>query len=132
MAVEPFDVVDLIKTKRDKGVLSKAQIDWLVDAYTRGYVADEQMSAMTMAIFLNGMEREEIRDLTLAMIASGETRFGCSGVGSGAIVVSTTVVRRSVDVWLVDGCVSGSHVTVVRTGVGATSTTVELRSPTHS
>ena len=71
--VEAFDVVDLIRTKRDKGVLSTAQIDWLIDAYTRGYVADEQMSAMTMAIFLNGMERSEIRDLTLAMIASGET-----------------------------------------------------------
>jgi len=71
--VEAFDVVDLIKTKRDKGTLTKPQIDWLVDAYTRGYVADEQMSAMTMAIFLNGMDRAEIRDLTLAMIASGET-----------------------------------------------------------
>jgi thymidine phosphorylase len=73
VSVEPFDVVDLIKTKRDKGVLSTAQLNWLIDAYTRGYVADEQMSAMTMAIFLNGMERTEIRDLTLAMIASGET-----------------------------------------------------------
>ena len=73
MSVEPFDVVDLIHTKRDRGALSTAQIDWLVDAYTRGYVADEQMAAMTMAIFLNGMAREEIRDLTLAMIASGET-----------------------------------------------------------
>jgi len=73
MPVEPFDVVDLIHTKRDRGALTTAQIDWLVDAYTRGYVADEQMAAMTMAIFLNGMAREEIRDLTLAMIASGET-----------------------------------------------------------
>jgi len=73
MAVEAFDVVDLIRTKRDKGVLSTPQINWLIDAYTRGYVADEQMSAMTMAIFLNGMQRQEIRDLTLAMIASGET-----------------------------------------------------------
>jgi len=72
MAIEPFDVVDLIRTKRDKGALSTEQISWLIDAYTRGYVADEQMSAMTMAIFLNGMERTEIRDLTLAMIASGE------------------------------------------------------------
>jgi len=71
--VEQFDVVDLIHTKRDRGALTTAQIDWLVDAYTRGYVADEQMAAMTMAIFLNGMAREEIRDLTLAMIASGET-----------------------------------------------------------
>ena len=70
--VEPFDVVDLIHTKRDRGILSHAQIDWLVGAYTRGYVGDEQMAAMTMAIFLNGMEREEIRDLTLAMVASGE------------------------------------------------------------
>jgi thymidine phosphorylase len=73
MAVEPFDVVDLIRTKRDKGTLSTEQITWLIDAYTRGYVADEQMSAMTMAIFLNGMSRDEIRDLTLAMIATGET-----------------------------------------------------------
>ncbi|WP_309618043.1 thymidine phosphorylase [Salinibacterium sp.] len=73
MAVEAFDVVDLIHTKRDQCALTTAQINWLVDAYTRGYVADEQMAAMTMAIFLNGMERDEIRDLTLAMIASGET-----------------------------------------------------------
>ncbi len=71
--IEAFDAVDLIRTKRDKGVLSTAQIDWLVDAYTRGYVADAQMSAMAMAILLNGMERREIRDLTMAMIASGET-----------------------------------------------------------
>jgi len=72
MAIEPFDVVDLIRTKRDRGVLSTPQINWMVDAYTRGYIAEEQMAAMTMAVFLNGMERSEIRDLTLAMIASGE------------------------------------------------------------
>jgi thymidine phosphorylase len=72
MAIEPFDVVDLIHTKRDRGVLSTAQVNWMIDAYTRGYIADEQMSAMTMAIFLNGMERSEIRDMTLAMVASGE------------------------------------------------------------
>jgi thymidine phosphorylase len=71
--VEPFDVVDLIRVKRSKGSLSTPQIDWLIDAYTRGYVEDAQMSALTMAIFLNGMERREIRDMTLAMIASGET-----------------------------------------------------------
>ena len=71
-AVERFDVVDIIRTKRDRGALSTDQIGWLVDAYTRGFVGDEQMSAIAMAIFLNGMERREIRDLTLAMIASGE------------------------------------------------------------
>ena len=73
MALEAFDTVDLIRTKRDKGTLSTDQIDWLVDAYTRGFVGDEQMASMAMAILLNGMSREEIRDLTLAMIASGET-----------------------------------------------------------
>jgi thymidine phosphorylase len=71
--IEPFDVVDLIHTKRDGGTLDSAQVAWLIDAYTRGYVADEQMAAMAMAIFLNGMGRQEIRDLTMAMIASGET-----------------------------------------------------------
>ncbi len=77
MAVEAFDVVDLIHAKRDHGTLSTAQINWLVDAYTRGYVADEQMAAMAMAIYLNGMERDEIHALTLGMIASGETmNFG--------------------------------------------------------
>jgi thymidine phosphorylase len=73
MTIEPFDVVDLIHVKRDRGTLSTEQVNWLVDAYTRGYVGDEQMAAMAMAIFINGMERREIRDLTLAMIASGET-----------------------------------------------------------
>ena len=72
MAIEPFDAVDLIHIKRNGGALNTAQINWLVEAFTRGYVVPEQMSAMAMAIFLNGMERNEIRDLTLAMIAGGE------------------------------------------------------------
>ena len=78
-AIEPFDAVDLIKIKRNGGELSAAQIGWLVDAYTRGYVADEQMSAMTMAIFLRGMVSSEINDLTAAMVNSGE-RLDFSGL----------------------------------------------------
>ena len=78
--IEAFDAVDLIRAKRDGRELETAEIDWLIDAYTRGYVADEQMSAMTMAIFLNGMSRREIRDMTMAMIASGE-RMDFSGLG---------------------------------------------------
>ncbi|PZO55616.1 MAG: thymidine phosphorylase, partial [Leifsonia xyli] len=58
--LEAFDAVDVIRTKRDDQVLSPAQIDWVIDAYTRGVVADEQMSALAMAIFLNGMTDEEI------------------------------------------------------------------------
>ena len=69
---EAFDVVDIIRTKRDRGTLGTTQIDWLVDAYTRGYVEDPQMAALAMAILLNGMDRREIHDLTMAMIASGE------------------------------------------------------------
>jgi thymidine phosphorylase len=84
MATEAHDVVDLIRTKRDHGTLSTAQIDWLIDAYTRGYVADEQMSALAMAILLNGMSRDEIRDLTLAMIASGE-RMDFAGLGKPTV-----------------------------------------------
>jgi thymidine phosphorylase len=84
MATENFDVIDLIRTKRDKGTLTTPQIDWLIDAYTRGYVADEQMSALAMAIVLNGMSRQEIRDLTLAMIASGE-RMDFSGLGKPTV-----------------------------------------------
>ncbi len=77
---EPFDAVDVIRTKRDKGTLSDAQIDWVIDAYTRGVVADEQMSALAMAIFLNGMTRAEIARWTNAMINSGE-RMDFSALG---------------------------------------------------
>jgi thymidine phosphorylase len=67
-----FDAVDLIIAKREKQELSTEAIDWLIKNYTAGVVADEQMSAMAMAILLNGMNGREIKDLTMAMIASGE------------------------------------------------------------
>ncbi|WP_169985401.1 thymidine phosphorylase [Microbispora sp. H10836] len=67
-----FDAIEVIIAKRDRGELSTAQIDWVIDAYTRGEVADEQMSALLMAILLNGMDRREIADWTQAMIRSGE------------------------------------------------------------
>ena len=69
---EQFDAVDVIVAKRDGHRLSDAQIEWVIDAYTRGVVADEQMSALNMAILLNGMDRAEIARWTAAMIASGE------------------------------------------------------------
>ena len=69
---DSFAAVDVIRTKRDGLSLSSAQIDWVVDAYTRGEVADEQMSALAMAILLRGMSRDEIARWTHAMIASGE------------------------------------------------------------
>ncbi len=69
---EPFSAVEVIIGKRDRRELTDAEIDWVVDAYTRGVVADEQMSALAMAILLNGMGRREIARWTAAMIASGE------------------------------------------------------------
>ncbi|MEO6822287.1 MAG: thymidine phosphorylase [Candidatus Nanopelagicales bacterium] len=80
MSAEAFATVDVIRVKRDRGELSDAQIDWVVDAYTRGVVADEQMSALAMAILLNGMNLREITRWTAAMIASGE-RMDFSAVG---------------------------------------------------
>jgi thymidine phosphorylase len=67
-----FDAPTVIRMKRDGGRLSDAAIDWVIDAYTDGRVADEQMSALLMAIFLRGMDRPEIARWTAAMIASGE------------------------------------------------------------
>ena len=72
------DAVEVISAKRDQHELSDSQIDWVIDAYTRGDVADEQMSALAMAILLNGMDRREIARWTAAMIASGE-RMDFSG-----------------------------------------------------
>src|SRR5207253_10650310 len=70
--VEPVNVIDVIITKRDGAPLSDEQIDWVVAAYTRGEVADEQMAALAMAILLRGMTPGEIARWTAAMIASGE------------------------------------------------------------
>ncbi|HEV7627322.1 MAG TPA: thymidine phosphorylase [Streptomyces sp.] len=67
-----MDVISVIRTKRDGAALTPEQIDWVIDAYTRGEVADEQMSALAMAILLNGMSRPEIARWTGAMINSGE------------------------------------------------------------
>jgi thymidine phosphorylase len=69
---EPFAAVDVIRTKRDGGTLADAEIDWVIDAYTRGAVAEEQMAALAMAILLRGMSAAEIARWTAAMIASGE------------------------------------------------------------
>lgn len=76
-----YSAVELIIKKREKGQLSTEEINWLISSYTSGHVADEQMSAMAMAILLNGMDRREILDLTMAMIASGE-RLDFSSLGA--------------------------------------------------
>ncbi|HEX5968825.1 MAG TPA: thymidine phosphorylase, partial [Intrasporangium sp.] len=76
---EAFDAVDIIAAKRDRNQLTDQQIDWVIDAYTRGVVAEEQMAALAMAIYLNGMSAQEIARWTDAMIRSGE-RLDFSGL----------------------------------------------------
>jgi thymidine phosphorylase len=66
-----FTAIDVIHTKREHRELSDGQIDWVIDAYTKGEVADEQMAALAMAILLNGMTRRETLRWTKAMVASG-------------------------------------------------------------
>ena len=55
--MKQFDAVDVIRVKRDGGKLSTEEIQWTIDAYTRGVMKDEQMAALAMAVFLRGMDR---------------------------------------------------------------------------
>jgi thymidine phosphorylase len=78
------DAVDLIRAKRDGGRLSPADIRWLIDAYTAGTVAEEQMSALLMAIYFRGLSPGELRAWTQAMISSGE-RLELSGLAAPTV-----------------------------------------------
>lgn len=77
-----FDAPTIIRTKRDGGRLSDAAIDWVIEAFTDGRVADEQMAALLMAIFWRGLEHGELARWTAAMLASGE-RLDFTGLSSG-------------------------------------------------
>jgi thymidine phosphorylase len=66
------DAVELIRAKRDGRTLTGDEIRWLIAAYTAGDIADEQMSALLMAVFFRGLEPAELRAWTAAMVASGE------------------------------------------------------------
>ena len=81
---EPFAAVEVIAAKRDRNELTDPQIDWIIDAYVRGIVADEQMSALLMAILLNGMNSREISRWTDAMINSGE-RMSWNSLGKPTV-----------------------------------------------
>jgi thymidine phosphorylase len=67
-----MDIVNLICSKRDDHELNSAEIDWIIDAYVHGTVADEQVAALLMAIFWRGLSKAELSDWTAAIIASGE------------------------------------------------------------
>jgi thymidine phosphorylase len=75
-----FAAVDVIRAKRDKRELTAGEIEQMIAGYTAGTVAEEQMSALLMAILLNGMSSDEISEWTGAMLASGE-RMDLTSVG---------------------------------------------------
>jgi thymidine phosphorylase len=95
-----MNVVDVIRTKRDGGTLSDDQVQWFIDAYTKGGVADEQASALLMAVFFRGMAPDELATWTAAMIASGE-RLDLSTVGRPTVDKHSTggVGDRSCPSW---------------------------------
>ena len=66
-----FDVVDLIRAKRDGQALADGEIDWLIDAYARGALPDEQLAALLMAVYFQGLSPGELATWTGAMVASG-------------------------------------------------------------
>ena len=72
MSAEPYEIVDLIRIKCDGGGLKDEQIDWLISAFTRDAIADEQMSALAMAILFRGLSQAELSRWTHAMIDTGE------------------------------------------------------------
>lgn len=67
-----MNILEIIAKKRDKQKLNKQEIEYFIENYTNGNIADYQAAALTMAIYLNGMDEEEITNLTLAMAHSGD------------------------------------------------------------
>lgn len=67
-----MNIIEIIAKKRDKQILSKEEIEYFIKGYTKGEITDYQASALVMAIYINGMNNEEIKELTLAMANSGE------------------------------------------------------------
>lgn len=67
-----MNIIEIIEKKRDKGILDKEEINYFIKGYTNGEIADYQAAALVMAIYINGMNYEEIKNLSLAMANSGD------------------------------------------------------------
>ena len=67
-----MNIIEIISKKRDKKTLTKEEIDYFIKGYTKGEITDYQAAALVMAIYINGMNYEEIKNLSLAMAKSGD------------------------------------------------------------
>ena len=67
-----MNIIEIISKKRDKKELSKEEIEYFIEEYTKGNITDYQASALVMAIYINGMNYEETKHLSLAMANSGK------------------------------------------------------------
>lgn len=122
-----MNIIDIIEKKRDKKILTKEEIEYFVKGYTNGEIADYQAASLIMAIYLNGMTKEETTNLTLAMAYSGEV-LDLSGLGR--IIVdkhSTGGVGDKVSLILLPTVASlGVHVAKMSgRGLGFTGGTVD-------
>ena len=98
-----MNILDIIGKKRDKKELTKEEIYYFVDEYTKGNIADYQAAALVMAIYINGMNNRETTDLTLAMANSGDVldlselgdvvdKHSTGGVGDKATLILMPLV----------------------------------------
>ena len=87
------DAISLIRAKRDGQRLADDDIKWLFEAYARHEVADEQMSALLMAIYFRGLDGAELRTWTAAMIARQSlAHFRFSSTVPSAVMTHTCTV----------------------------------------
>ncbi|MFW6348573.1 MAG: thymidine phosphorylase [Cyclonatronaceae bacterium] len=111
-----FNIVSLIRKKRDGGALSKAEIQYLIEAYTRDELPDYQMSAFMMAVFLRGMNDEEASAIAYAMLHSGKVmdlsaikgtkvdKHSTGGVGDKlSLILAPMVAAAGVPVPMISG-----------------------------
>ena len=98
-----MNIQDIIEKKRDRQRLDKEEIEFFVNEYTNGSIPDYQAAALLMAICINGMNDEEIINLTFAMVNSGDVldlselgtvvdKHSTGGVGDKVTLILTPIV----------------------------------------